>query len=80
MSTWELKDTNENRITADKIARYYYAHFNFMGYRPTYHAIAMHFKRSVGWVGPYLNFARNIGLIRKEWTVKIKRKPPKEMQ
>lgn len=71
MPSWKPKDTNRNRKIADRVARYYYAYFNFMGRKSTNKAIAIRFRRSDVWAGQYLNLARDLGFIRNEWIVRI---------
>jgi hypothetical protein len=71
MPSWKPKDTNKNRNMADKIARYYYAYFNFMGHKPTNKIVGMRFSYSDVWASIYLRFARELGFIKNEWIVRI---------
>ncbi len=66
---WEPSDTEK----AEKVARYYYAFYNFMGFRPTTHSIGVRFGRSSAWGGQYLRLARKLGSVKKEWDVRIPR-------
>ena len=54
------------RKKAEKVARYYHAHINFMGCRPILRNIANHFGRSEPWVSTYLNLATRLGLLDRE--------------
>ena len=51
------------RRNAGDIARYYYAHLNFVGKKPTYRIIAKRFGRTISWVNYYLQCARSLGFI-----------------
>ena len=66
---WEPTDTAK----AEKVARYYYAFYNFMGFRPTLQAIGIRFGHSSGWAGSYMRLARKLGLVKLEWDVRIPR-------
>ena len=54
------------RKKAEKVARYYHAHYNFMGQPPIQRVIANHFGRSEPWVSTYLNLATRLGLLDRE--------------
>ena len=61
---WKPSNKVEARKKASMVARFYHAHFNFMGCRPILSTIALHFGRSSGWARIYLNYARELGFIR----------------
>jgi hypothetical protein len=69
MPEWTPKDTPKNRRMADRIARYYYAYFNFMGRKPTNKTIGIRFGHSEPWGRTYLNFAWGLRFIRHETMV-----------
>ena len=73
MAYWKRKNELASREKADKVARYYYAYYNFMGYRPTLDAVANRFNRSQSWARNYLILARDLDFVRKEWDVRIPR-------
>ena len=66
---WEPTDTEK----AEKVARYYYAFYNFMGFRPTTQVIGTKFGYSPTWAGLYLRLARKLDLVKREWDVRIPR-------
>ena len=51
------------RRKAADIARYYHAHLNFMGTKPTLRAISKRFMYSIPWAHKYLNLARDFGFL-----------------
>ena len=54
------------RKKAEKVARYYHAHINFMGCRPILRNIANRFGYSEGWAFTYLHLATKLGLLDRE--------------
>ncbi len=65
---WEPTDTEK----AEKVARYYYAFYNFMGFRPTMQVIGTRLGYSHSWASHYMRLARKLGLVI-EWDVRIPR-------
>ena len=63
--TDEVRERVRRRNAAD-VARYYLAHLNLMGVKPTYSVIASRFGRKLWWVAYYLECARSLGFI-DEW-------------
>jgi hypothetical protein len=63
------------RKKAEKVARYYHAHINFMGRRPILRDIASHFGLSEPWAFKYLTLATRLGLLDREelWLLDIDR-------
>lgn len=58
----EVRERVRRRKASD-VARYYYAHLNFMSTRPTRRVVGRRFGRSARWAGNYLGLARELRFI-----------------